>query len=168
MGSIPGAEPILKVLNYWEMKVLPLPCNRIDLFVARWLRKMAVPSPEGGDVKIVSSISIKYIDTQIKRIFSNSDDLEVAHPHSGSSSTIPSRMEFGNVGFWVEGKTGEKKLSEQGRKPNNKFNQHIWTRPQWWEVSALTTAPSLPPPPQPHPKINNRSWLVKYPLQTTL
>ena len=163
MGSILGAEPILKVLNYWEMKVLPLPCNRIDLFVARWLCKMAVPSPEGGDVKIVSSISIKYIDTQIKRIFSNSDDLEVAHPHSGSSSTIPSRMEFGNVGFWVEGKTGEKNSRSKGE--NRTTNSTNIFEPRHNDGRSVLSPLRHPCP---HPKINNRSWLVKYPLQTTL
>ena len=35
------------------------------------------------------------------------DDLEVAHPQSGSSSTLfLVELEFGNVGFCREGKTG--------------------------------------------------------------
>ena len=35
------------------------------------------------------------------------NDLEVAHPQSGSSSTwFLVELEFGNVGFWGEGKTG--------------------------------------------------------------
>ena len=33
---IPGAGPILRVLNNREMKVLPLHCNRLDLRVA-WM-----------------------------------------------------------------------------------------------------------------------------------
>ena len=37
----------------------------------------------------------------------NNNDLEVAHPQSGSSSTwVLVELEFGNVGFWGEGKTG--------------------------------------------------------------
>ena len=48
------------------MKVLPLPCQLLDLRMA-WMSlcKMAVPSPE-GDEKIVSPIitfSAKYVDT---------------------------------------------------------------------------------------------------------
>ena len=40
------------------MKVLPLPCTRVDLRVARMtIRKMAAPSPV-GDEKTVPSISI--------------------------------------------------------------------------------------------------------------
>ena len=60
-------------------------------------------------------------------------------------------LEFENVGFCEEGKTGvprEKPLgAEQGT--NNKHNQHTtpdpWFEPEthWWEVSALTTAPSM-------------------------
>ena len=34
-GSIWGAGSIHKVLKYWEMKVLPLPCNQVHLRVAR-------------------------------------------------------------------------------------------------------------------------------------
>ena len=68
----------------------------------------------------------------------NNDDLEIAHPQSGSSSTwFLVELEFGNVGFWGEGKTGgvpgEKPLGAMER-TNNKFNPHmagvdarIWT-----------------------------------------
>ena len=80
--------------------------------------------------------------------------MEVAHPQSGSSSTwFLVELEFGNVGFWGEGKTGlpgEKPLGAKER-TNNKLNAHMaltpgfepW--PLWWEVSPLTTAPSLAP-----------------------
>ena len=62
-------------------------------------------------------------------------------------------LEFENVGFWGEGKTGvprEKPLGA-GKRTNNKLNPHRAPRPgiepglHWWEVSALTTAPSLLP-----------------------
>ena len=46
--------------------------------------------------------------------------MEVAHPQSGSSSTwFLVEWEFGNVGFWGEGKPEypEKNLSEQRREP---------------------------------------------------
>ena len=56
--------------------------------------------------------------------------MEVAHPQKGSSSTwFPVELEFGNVGFWGEGKTevpGEN-LSANGREPlTNSTN--IWRR----------------------------------------
>ena len=62
-------------------------------------------------------------------------------------------LEFGNVGFWGEGKTrvpGEKCLGAEKR-TNNKLNPHMTPGPgiepgsHWWEASALTTAPSLLP-----------------------
>ena len=81
-------------------------------------------------------------------------DLEVAHPQSGSLSTsFLVELEFGNVGFWGEGKTGvpgEKPLGAKER-TNNKLNPHMAStlgfepEPHWWEASALTTAPSLAP-----------------------
>ena len=78
------------------------------------------------------------------------DNLEIAHPLSGSSSTwFLVELEFGNVGFWVEGKLecAEKNLLEQGReqtrnsKPTYGVNTGIWTR----AASALTTVPHLRP-----------------------
>ena len=54
--------------------------------------------------------------------------MEVAHPQSGSLSTwFLVELEFGNVGFWGEGKTGvpgEKPLGAKER-TNNKLNPHI-------------------------------------------
>ena len=59
------------------------------------------------------------------------------------------QMEFRNVGFWGEGKTGvpgEKPLGAKTR-TNNKPNPHmtpspgIEPEPHWWEASALTTTP---------------------------
>ena len=77
----------------------------------------------------------------------------MAHPQSGSLSTIPDWIGFGNFSFWGEGNTGvyleKKNLSEQGEKTSNKLNPHITPGPgfepgpRWWEASALTTAPSL-------------------------
>ena len=70
----------------------------------------------------------------------------VAHPQSGSSSTwFLVELEFGNVGFWGEGKTGvpgEKPLGARER-TNNKLNPHMASTPgfehgpHWWEVSTL-------------------------------
>ena len=63
------------------------------------------------------------------------------------------KLEFGNVGFWREGKTGvpgEKPLGAKDR-INNKLNPHMALTPgfqpgpHWWEASALTTAPFLAP-----------------------
>ena len=65
-----------------------------------------------------------------------------------------SQLEFGNVGFLRRGETvvpGEKPLRARTR--TNKLNPHmtprlgIEPRPHWWEASALTIAPSLPPLP---------------------
>ena len=62
-------------------------------------------------------------------------------------------LEFGNVGFWGEGKTGEpgeKPLRSEWR-TNNKLNPHmtpgpgIKPGPHWWEASALPTASSVLP-----------------------
>ena len=71
----------------------------------------------------------------------NNNDLDVAHPQSGSSSTLfLIEVEFGNVGFWGEGKTGvpgEKPLGTKER-TNNKLNPHMASTPgfepgpHWW------------------------------------
>ena len=67
--------------------------------------------------------------------------------------TFQIELEFRNVGFLGEGKTGvpgEKPLGARTR-TNNKLNPHMTPRPgiepgpHWWEASALTTAPSLLP-----------------------
>ena len=76
----------------------------------------------------------------------------MAHPQSGFSSTwFLVELEFGNVGFWGEGKTGvpgEKPL-EQTTEPTQAtygFDaEQESSRPHWWEASALTTAPPLLP-----------------------
>ena len=84
----------------------------------------------------------------------NNNDLEVAHPHSHSGSSFtwfPVELEFWNVGFWGEGKSGvpgEKPLGAKER-TNNKLNPHMASTPgfepgpNWWEASALTTATPL-------------------------
>ena len=62
-------------------------------------------------------------------------------------------LEFRNVGFCGEGKTGvpgEKPLGAEKR-TNNKLNPHMTSSPgiepgsHWWKASALTTPPSLLP-----------------------
>ena len=78
----------------------------------------------------------------------------MAPPQSGYSSTeIWIELEFGNVDFWWEGKTGvpgEKPLGAEKR-TNNKLNLHITSsggidpESHRWRASALTTAPSLLP-----------------------
>ena len=61
-------------------------------------------------------------------------------------------MEFGNVGFSGEGKTGVPgKKPIEARRRSNKLNPHmtpgLGIKPgtHWQEASALTTAPSLLP-----------------------
>ena len=60
------------------------------------------------------------------------NDLEVAHPHSGSSSTwLLVELEFRHVGLRGEGKTavpGEKPLGARER-TNNKLNPHMASTP---------------------------------------
>jgi len=60
-------------------------------------------------------------------------------------------LEFGNAGFGGEGKTGvsgEKACRARSR-TNDKLNPHMTPSPgiepgsHWWEVSVLTTVPSL-------------------------
>ena len=90
--------------------------------------------------------------------------MEVAHPQSGSSSTrFLMELEFGNVGFCGQGKTGvpgEKPLGAKER-TNNKLSPHMASTPEfesgphWWEASALTTAPSVAP----HITVKPYSWL---------
>ena len=83
------------------------------------------------------------------------NDLEVAHPHCGSSTTIPGWIGVwkSNIGFWGKGKARvlrEKHLAEEER-TNNKLNPHICMvltsgtelKPHRWEVNALTTEASL-------------------------
>ena len=119
---------------------------------------MAVPSPEGGDVKIVSLTEYfraEYIDTQIQRIFSNSNDLEVAHPHTGSTSTIPSRIGIWKCWFLSRGENWRKKLSEQGREQTTN-SIHIF------EPGHNDERRMLSPLRYSYPHMNNpRSWLVK-------
>ena len=117
------------------------------------------------------------------------NDLEVTHPQSGSSSTwFLVELEFGNVDFWGEGKTEcpEKNLSERRRKPTTNLTHipiygvdaGIWTRPHWWEASALAPSPSLapqrdderspPPPPKrkEKPPATQADIAIKFPSTT--
>ena len=58
----------------------------------------------------------------------------------------PIELEFGNVDFWGEGKTGEPggKPPEKSKDPTTNL-AHSWpeTGQRWWEASAITTTPSL-------------------------
>ena len=54
----------------------------------------------------------------------SNNDLEVAYPQSGSSSTwFLVELEFGNVGFWGEGKTGVPGEKPLGAKEGTKNKQ---------------------------------------------
>ena len=87
-------------------------------------------------------------ETFAKQPYNNNND----HPQSYSSSTwFP--VEFGNVGFWGEGKTGVAGEKPPGarERTKNKLNPHIASTPgfelgpHWWEASALITEPPLLP-----------------------
>ena len=76
--------------------------------------------------------------------------MEVAHPQSDSSSTwFLVKLEFENVGFWGEGKTGvpgyqEKNLSEQKREPaTNSTNICHWH--QDMNLGHISWRPALSP-----------------------
>ena len=73
--------------------------------------------------------------------------------HVWNAQAFRIELEFRNVGFCGEGKTGvpgEKPLGAEKR-TNNKLNPHMTSSPgiepgpHWWKASALTTAPSLLP-----------------------
>ena len=66
--------------------------------------------------------------------------MDVAHPQSGSSSTqFLIELEFGNVGFWGEGKTGVAGKKPLGAKErtNNKLNPHMASTPGIWTRATL-------------------------------
>ena len=75
------------------------------------------------------------------------NDLEVAHPQSGSWSTwFLIELEFANVGFWGEGKTGVpgENLSEQGREPTTN-STHIWRRRRDMNPGLIVRRQAFPP-----------------------
>ena len=98
----------------------------------------------------------------------NNKNFAVAPSQSGYSSTeIWIELEFGNVGFWGDGKSGvpgEKSLGAEKR-PNNKLNPYIASslridpQPHWCEASALTTVPSLLP---------IISWIANFPGESAI
>ena len=78
----------------------------------------------------------KRIDIDIVHVNNNNYYLGVAHPQSGSSSTwFLVEIEFGNVGFWREGKTGvpgekisrSKGENQQQTQPTYGVDAGIWT-----------------------------------------
>ena len=74
-------------------------------------------------------------------------------------NTLQIELEFGKIGFRV----GSTSYPEHGTRmrTNNKLNPHMPSSPgiepgaHWWEASALTTAPSLPP--SRHPTTNKET-----------
>ena len=75
-------------------------------------------------------IESRSVEEQINIIINKiCNDLEVAHPQSGSLSIrFLVELEFENVGFLGQGKAAvfRENLSKQGRESNNKLNTHIW------------------------------------------
>ena len=56
------------------------------------------------------------------------NDLEVAHPQSGSSSTwFLVELEFGNVGFWGDGKTEQRSKGENQQKTQPTYSVDVGT-----------------------------------------
>ena len=95
-----------------------------------------------------------YINKSINQsTFFNEGDTQQSGTDKPVALGFRIELEFGNVGFWGEGKTGvpgEKPLGAKTR-TNNKLNPHmspgpgVEPGPHWWEASALTIAPSLLP-----------------------
>ena len=68
-------------------------------------------------------------DSDSDSVASENQPLEVAHPHSDPSFALfLVELEFGNVGFWREGKTGVpgEKPNITREKTNNKLNPQFW------------------------------------------
>ena len=79
------------------------------------------------------SILVFIRNCSLEGLFNNNDDddLKVAHPQSGSSSTrFLIKLEFGNIGFWGEGKTGvSREKTARSKGENQQQTQpHIWRR----------------------------------------
>ena len=83
--------------------------------------------------------SVMTVSKYIHVINKINNDLEVAHPQSGSSSSwFLVELEFGNVGFWGDGKTWVRKEKplEARERINNKpapnktrvFHLHAWNQ----------------------------------------
>ena len=83
------------------------------------------------------------------------NDLQVAHPHSGSSSTwlIPGRIGIWKCWFLRRGENWSTRRKTSRNKGENSNQQQTQTTygvdagiepgPHWWKTSALTTAPPL-------------------------
>ena len=82
------------------------------------------------NINIVKCHKPLWLKNKVNKWISN--DLEVAPPLGGSSSTqFLVELEFGNVGFWGQGKTRvprETPLRAKGR-TNNKLNPHVSLTP---------------------------------------
>ena len=93
---------------------------------------------EAKSVRRRTAVSQRIIIIIITVNKNNNNDLEVAHPHShsGSSSTwFPVELEFRNVGFWGEGKSGlpgetsrSKGENQPQTQPTYGVDAGIWTR----------------------------------------
>ena len=83
-------------------------------------------------------------------------NLEIAHPCSGTSFTIPGQIGIWNLkiimlSFEERGKPEypEKKLPGAKERTNQKLSPHVASTPglepgpHWWEATALTTATPL-------------------------
>ena len=68
-------------------------------------------------------------DSDSDSVASENQPLEVARPHSDPSFALfLVELEFGNVSFWREGKTGVpgEKPNRTREKTNNKLNPQFW------------------------------------------
>ena len=140
--GIMGTETIF-VMEGWTGNNVLEEFENMDMFKAGIPRKKYIlPYNWDGTGGVVYGPYLYY--NRYKTLYLNkmNNDLEVAHPQSGSSSTwFLVELVFGNVGFWGEGKTGvpgEKPLGAKER-TNNKLNPHMASTP------GFQPGPSLAP-----------------------
>ena len=130
----------------WQLKI-----NGITQLI-NWKSLLRTLKSLRSRFSCIRKISYETLTKQSNDNYNNNNNND--YPHSCSSSTR-FLVEFGNVGFWGEGKvkTGvaeEKPLLARER-TNNRLNRHMASTPgfepgsHWWEESSLITAPPLLP-----------------------
>ena len=131
----------------------------MTVYIAKFTSKFSwqTLTPPGRPLRLCLPRLSRSKDQQLNNYCLNqiNNDIEVAHPLSGPPSTWLHvvELEFGNVGFWGDGKTeviGEKLFGAKGR-TNRKLKPLVALTPglesvsHWWKASALSTAPPLFP-----------------------
>ena len=156
-GSTPGSNPlpflVLYTIKdrkgtpfiYLQLTINSTSFTYLDLCIPSNCCKCALIMKKSQNRNIFSTFSQSWNNNDNdnnNNNNNNSNNWEVAHPQSSSSSTqFLIELEFANVGFWGEGKTGvpaEKPLGARER-TNNKLNPHMVLTPEFepgkWQIS---------------------------------